>query len=78
MSVNKMALQNVWQHHFPEPWGGGGDRTNWTTEVVEIATLYKFDEYDRFSTTSCDQYMGHTLKHLKNTFHHKKDTKDGF
>ncbi len=24
MSVNETATQNVWQHHFPEPGGGGG------------------------------------------------------
>ncbi len=24
MSVNKAAMQNVWQHHFPEPCGGRG------------------------------------------------------
>jgi hypothetical protein len=24
MSVNEMAMQTVWQHHFPEPCGGGG------------------------------------------------------
>jgi hypothetical protein len=23
MSVNEMATQNVWQHHFLEPCGGG-------------------------------------------------------
>ncbi len=34
MSVNEMAMQNVWQHHFPE--------------VVEITTLYEFDENDRY------------------------------
>jgi hypothetical protein len=44
---------------------------------MEIATLYEFDENDRFFTTSCDPYMGHTLR-LFYTFHHKKDIKDGF
>jgi hypothetical protein len=61
---------------FSRALGGGG--ANWPTELVEIATLYKFYEYDRFSTSSCDPCMGHTLKLFKNTFHHKKDTKDGF
>jgi hypothetical protein len=27
---------------------------------VEIATLYEFDENDRFFTASFDPYMGHT------------------
>jgi hypothetical protein len=36
---------------------------------VEIATLNEFDENDRFSTASSDPYT---------TFHHRKDTKDGF
>jgi hypothetical protein len=30
---------------------------------VELATLYEFDENDRFFTAaSCDPYMGHTLR----------------
>jgi hypothetical protein len=51
--------------------------TNWPTEVVEIATLHGFDENDRFFTTSCDPYKGNTPR-LVHTFHHKKDTRDGF
>jgi hypothetical protein len=77
MYVNETAMQNVWQHHFPEPWGGGGCGTNWPTEVVEIAILFEFDDNDRFFTASCDPYMGHTLR-LFYTFHRKNDTKDGF
>ncbi len=43
----------------------------------ERATLYESDENDRFSTASCDPYMGHTLW-LFYTFYHKMDTKDSF
>jgi hypothetical protein len=78
MSVNKRATQNVWQHHFPEPCGGKGllwDKL--PTDVVEMATLFEFDENDRFFTTFCDPYMGHTFR-LFYTFHPKKDTKSGF
>jgi hypothetical protein len=78
MSVNEMVMQKVWQHHFPEPCGGGGLLwTNWPTEVVAIATLCEFDEYDKFFTTSCDPNMA-TLSDLLYTFHPKKDIKDGF
>jgi hypothetical protein len=42
--------------------GGGHCGTNLPTEVVEIATLFEFNENDRFFTTSCDPYMGHTLR----------------
>jgi hypothetical protein len=65
----------------PFSWVGGGwghCGTNWTTEVVEIATLYEFDENTRFFITSCDPYMDHILRLFIYTFHHKKDTKDGF
>jgi hypothetical protein len=56
---------------------GGRCGKNWSTEVVEMASLCKFDENDRFFTTLCDPYMGHTFR-LLYTFHHKKDLKDGF
>jgi hypothetical protein len=47
---------------FKALWGGEGRcGTNWLTEVVEIAALYEFDNNDRFFTTSCDPFMGHTL-----------------
>jgi hypothetical protein len=63
---------------FFQSFGGGGCcGKNWPTEVVEIATPNEFDENNIFFTTSCDPYMGHTLK-LFYTFHHKKDTKNGF
>jgi hypothetical protein len=52
VSVNETAMQNVWQHHFPQPWEGGSYGTNWPTVVVEIATFYEFDRNDRFSTAS--------------------------
>ncbi len=56
-------------------WGGGGGcGTNWPTEGVGIATLNELDENDRFFTTSCGPYRGHTLG-LFFTFHIKKDTK---
>jgi hypothetical protein len=42
--------------------GGGGCGTNWSTDVVEIATLYEFDEINRLFTTSCRSYMGHILR----------------
>ncbi len=82
MSVNKMATQNAWQHHFLEPCGGGGGGrcgTNCPTEVVELATLCEFDikKNDRFFTTFCDPYMYHTFS-LFYRFHQKKDIKDGF
>jgi hypothetical protein len=50
MSLNITAMQRVWQHHFPEPCGGGRGYCgkNWPTEVVEIATLCEFDEKDRY------------------------------
>jgi hypothetical protein len=55
MSVIKTAMQNIKQHHFPEPCGGRGRcGTNWPTEVVEIAALYECYENDRFFTTTCD------------------------
>jgi hypothetical protein len=58
MPVNKMAMQNNWQHHVLEPYRGVGlCGTNWPTEIVVIATLYEFDKYDRFLTTSCDSYI---------------------
>jgi hypothetical protein len=75
MSVNETAMQKVLQHNFPQPWWCFGK--NWPTEVMEIEKLYEFDKNLRFFTTSCDPYMGHTLR-LFNTFHHKKGKKDGF
>ncbi len=42
-----------------------------------MATLCEFDENDRFFTTFCDPYMGHTFR-LSYTFHPKKDTKKAF
>ncbi len=56
-----MAMQNVWQHYFLV-WGVGRCGTNWSTEVVEMAKLCEFDENDRFFTTFCDQYKGHTFR----------------
>jgi hypothetical protein len=50
--------------------GRGRYGTNWPTEVLEIATLYGFDENDRFFTASCEPYMGHTLRLFFYTFHH--------
>jgi hypothetical protein len=42
VSVNKMAMQNVWRHHFPQPGGGGVCcGTKGPTEVVEMAALYE-------------------------------------
>ncbi len=72
-------MQNVQKHHFPEPWGGGGGRsgTNWPIEVMEMTTLGESDENDRFFTTFCDPYMGHTFR-LFTHFTLKKDTKNGF
>jgi hypothetical protein len=32
---------------------------------VEMATLCEFDENDRFFTTFCDPYMGHTFRLFK-------------
>ncbi len=71
-------MQNVWQHHFPEPGGGGGAMWDkFSKEVVEIADIFKFDENYRFFTA-----VTHILVMLSDiflhTFHHKKDTKYGF
>jgi hypothetical protein len=45
---------------------GGGvalwDKLAYRSTVVKIATLYEFDENDRFFTTSCDPNMGYTLR----------------
>jgi hypothetical protein len=63
MSVNETVSQNVWQHYFPGPCGGGGRcGTNWFTELVEIGVLYEFDENYRFFTISNDPYMDHTFR----------------
>jgi hypothetical protein len=43
---------------------------------VEKTTFHEFDENDIFFTTPCNPYMGHTLR-ICNTFHLKKDAKDG-
>jgi hypothetical protein len=32
------------------------------TELMGVTTLHECDENDGFSTTSCDPYMGHTLR----------------
>jgi hypothetical protein len=57
MSVNerqrKTSCNTIFQNLL---WGVGHCGTNWPTEVVEIATLYEFDENDRFFTISCDPY----------------------
>jgi hypothetical protein len=59
---------------FQSPVGKGGHcGTNWPTEVVEIATLFEFNENDRFLTISCDPYKGHTFRPFY-TFHPKKET----
>jgi hypothetical protein len=42
--------------------GGGRCGKDLPTEVGEIATHLEFDENDGFFTTSCDPYIGHTLK----------------
>jgi hypothetical protein len=60
-------------------WGGGRGAMwdKFSTEVVETAALHEFDENDRFFTA-----VTHILVMLSDiflhTFHHKKDTKDGF
>jgi hypothetical protein len=71
LPVNETETQNVWQHHFPEPCGGGGRcGTNWPTEAVEMATLCEFDENDRFFTAFCDPYKTHTFSSHFQTFFH--------
>jgi hypothetical protein len=76
--MKEMVMQNVCQHHFPEACGG-----RWTLwdklahRGSGIAALYEFDENDRFFTTFCDPYMGHTCR-LFSTHHHIKGIKDGF
>jgi hypothetical protein len=40
-----------------------------------MATLGESDENDRFFTTACDPYMGHTFR-LFYTFHPKKGYKE--
>jgi hypothetical protein len=73
-------MQNVRQHHFPEPWGEGGivGQIAHRGSGNIVATLYEFDENDRFFTASCDPYVGHTPRLFFYTFHHKNDVKDGF
>jgi hypothetical protein len=57
---------------------GGHCRANWARQVVEIATPFEFDENYRFFSSSCYHYMGHSFRLFFYTFHHKKDTEDGF
>jgi hypothetical protein len=59
MSVNKMAKQNVLQHHSVGAWGEVKSfEQGWVTQVVMIATLKEFYKTDRFFTTFCDLCMG--------------------
>jgi hypothetical protein len=51
--------------------GRGALLTYWPEEVVAIKGLNEFDYNDRFFTTSCNQYMGHSLR-LLYTFHLKR------
>jgi hypothetical protein len=53
---------NTMFHSLVGEGGGGRCRTNWPTEIVEMATLCEFDENDRLFTTFCDPYMGHTFR----------------
>ncbi len=58
MSVNETTTQNVQQHHFLQPWEGGGRcGRNSITEVVGIATLLELDKNDQFLTASCGPYV---------------------
>jgi hypothetical protein len=53
MSVNEMAMQNDWRHHFPEP-GGGGFWDKLAHRGNGFSTLYEFDENYRFFKYSRD------------------------
>jgi hypothetical protein len=77
MSLNVIAMQNVWQYHFCSLLIGRAVGHIGVTEVVRIATLYEFDVKPRFFTTSCDPNIGHTLRRF-DTFCLKKETKHGF
>ncbi len=48
---------------------------NWPIEIVDIATLGESAENDRFFTSFCDPYMGHTFR-LFYTVHPKKEYKE--
>ncbi len=65
---------------FSIAWGGGGERrhcgANWPAEVVEKTAFHEFDENYIFFTSPVTIYIGHTLR-IFNTFHLKKDAKDG-
>jgi hypothetical protein len=61
MSVNETVTKTVQKRQFSRAKGGGGHcGTNWPTDVAETATLYLMKIID--SVTSCDPYMGHTLR----------------
>jgi hypothetical protein len=74
-------MENIRQHHFLKPEGGGEgglwDTYSMTTDLVRIATLKEFDETDRIYTTFCDPHMSSSLRHFF-TFHPKKETKECF
>jgi hypothetical protein len=55
MSVNKMAMQDVQQHHFV-PLGGGMLWEKRAHRGSGNSEIYEFDELDRFLTTSSDPY----------------------
>jgi hypothetical protein len=54
--MNQTALQNGWQHHFPEPWGGG--EALWAKLAHRGSgnghTFCLLNEKDRFFATFCD------------------------
>jgi hypothetical protein len=78
-SVNKTAMQNVQQYHFPESGGGGGCGPNLPTEVVEIPTLYKLMKMIDSSLPPVTHivYGSHSQK-LSYPFCHKQDIKNCF
>jgi hypothetical protein len=68
MSVNETATQNVWQHHFPEPWGRGGN----------VDKLAHRGIGNRKMIDSSLPPVTHIWVTLLNSFYHKMDTKGGF
>jgi hypothetical protein len=43
MSVARTAMENIQQHHFVEPGGGGeAEGHRWVSQLVRITTLSEF------------------------------------
>jgi hypothetical protein len=50
-----MTMQNIWQHHFPQPYRGRGVLMDKLAHGGSgNSNTFEFDENYRFFTTSCD------------------------